>query len=133
MSRSALVLALFIASAWPGLAAAQAAPQVVAASADPLGEIALRSTWAGLDPTRCATSNADVTVCGRRSGGGGVRVPYEPEPGARVRPIAGEPPSMGNMGCLRLCEQPLMVDLVGGKRDFMNGIARGIGRLLHPD
>lgn len=131
MSRSALPLLLI--AAWPAAAVAQEAPALVAAPADPLGEIALRGAWAGLDPTRCATSNADVTVCGRRSGGGGVRVPYEPEPGARVRPIAGEPPSMGNMGCLRLCEQPLMVDLVGGKRDFMNGIARGIGRLLHPD
>ena len=75
----------------------------------------------------------EIVVCGRPvQGGGGYRVPWAPEPGARVRLIAGEPPSatgaMGAGGCLRLCEQPVMLNLLDP-----GSIARGLDRILGGD
>lgn len=83
---------------------------------------------------RCApeVSEDAIVVCARTDGAR-YRVPYDPPPGARRRLIAGEPPSardaMGAGGCLRLCEQPVSVNIVGA----VQALGRGLDRLLHPD
>ncbi len=54
----------------------------------------------------------EIVVCGRRGGADGAggsarfRVPYQPEPGRRIR---GEGSADGG-GCMRLCHQPLTID-----------------------
>jgi hypothetical protein len=130
-----LALLLLAAASAPALAQ----PSIIPAPPDPLGDLAVRRALA--DPAAAACRRgalADaIVVCGRAVAGGGYRVPWQPEPGARVRLIAGEAPggpaAMGAGACLRLCQQPLMIDLIGGDRSIVNAIGRGIGRLLHPD
>lgn len=131
MSRIARILAALAAAAAPSLAAAD--PGLVTAPPDPLGDIARAAARGGHG--RCADDDpASIIVCGRRAAGGpgGYRVPYVPVPG-EVHHIAGELPSgsgaMGADGCLRLCEQPLSVDIIGAVRT----VAHGIDRLLRPD
>ena len=131
-----LALLLLAAASAPAFAQPSA---IVPAPPDPLGDLAVRRALADPADAACrrgALADA-IVVCGRAVAGAGYRVPWEPEPGARVRLIAGEAPSamtaMGAGGCLRLCEQPLMIDLIGGDRSIVNAIGRGIGRLLHPD
>jgi hypothetical protein len=120
-----------IGAASPCVAQARYAPiasSIVAAPPDPLGDIAARRQ---ADEERCRSGTADaVIVCGRLArGGGGYRIPYQPEPGARERLIAGEPPpamaAMGGDGCLRLCEQPVMINLLDP-----GSIIRGLDRIL---
>jgi len=100
---------------------------IIAAPPDPLGDIAARQRT---EEERCRADSFDaIIVCGRLvRGGGGYRVPYEPEPGARVRPIAGEAPSAHGDGCLRLCLQPVMINIFDPR-----SIARGIDRILSGD
>ena len=106
-------------------------PAIVAAPPDPLGDLAARRR---ADAERCRDGASDsIVVCGRLvQGGDGYRVPYRPEPGARVRLVAGEPPSamaaMGAAACLRLCYQPVMVNLLDPR-----SIARGLDRILGGD
>jgi len=73
----------------------------------------------------------DIIVCGRADDQS-MRIPYEPEPGA-VHHIAGDLPTGGQAmaagGCLRLCPQPVMIDVIGTAR----ALARGLDRILHPD
>jgi hypothetical protein len=73
----------------------------------------------------------DIVVCGRIDDSR-MRVPYEPVPG-EVHRIAGDLPTgrdaMAAGQCLRLCPQPVMIDLIGAVRT----IVRGVDRLLHPD
>ena len=101
---------------------------IIAAPPDPLGDLAARRP---ADEERCRSGVADsVIVCGRLvQGGGGYRIPYQPEPGARVRLVAGEAPSamaaMGADSCLRLCEQPVMFNLLDP-----GSIIRGLDRIL---
>jgi hypothetical protein len=109
---------------------APVASSIIAAPPDPLGDIATRRQ---ADEERCRGAADAIIVCGRLvRGGGGYRVPYQPEPGARVRLIAGEPPSamaaMGAGGCLRLCEQPVMINLLDP-----GSIIRGLDRILGGD
>jgi len=142
--RSLRLLLLPLAAAWPGAArGVPPAPAIFAAPADPLGAIeaerqaaALRAVYEVVFCGRDAATG-EIVVCGRRPRGAGIRVPWEPEPGARIHLIAGEPPgglaAMGAGGCLRLCPQPLRVDLIGGDRSIVNAVGRGIERLLHPD
>jgi hypothetical protein len=132
MSRIARIL---VALAFAAPTAAPAAPALVAAPPDPLGDIAREVARSGHGFSRCDSDDpASIIVCGRRTAGGagGYRVPYEPVPG-EVHHIAGElpggPAAMGADGCLRLCEQPLAVDIIGAVRT----IGHGIDRLLHPD
>lgn len=129
--RRLLLLLLAVGAASPGLAQAPSAPLaagIIAAPSDPLGDIAARRRE---EEERCQRGLLDsVTVCGRLvQAGGGYRLPYEPEPGARVRLVAGEPPSamaaMGAGGCLRLCEQPVMFNLLDP-----GSIIRGLDRIL---
>ena len=73
----------------------------------------------------------EIVVCGRR----------EPSPYRYTGPVAREPGAhdtlpgeMGRAstnvgGCIRLCPQPVTVDLIGAGR----AIAKGIGQLLDPD
>lgn len=83
---------------------------------------------------RCAPDDGGdaIVVCGRIYNER-YRVPYDPPPGRRRRLIAGEPPSardaMNAGGCLRLCEQPVTIDIVGA----VQALGRGLDRLLHPD
>jgi hypothetical protein len=125
-----LALLLLLASS----PAALAAPAIIPAPPDPLGDLAARRAAAGAHCLRDGEPADAIVVCGRpASAGAGYRVPWKPEPGARVRLVAGEAPSamsaMGAGGCLRLCQQPLMIDVASAVR----GIARGIDRILHPD
>jgi hypothetical protein len=126
-----LVLLALVGAASPALAQVPSAPvasSIIAAPSDPLRDVAARRL---ADEERCRSGTADsIVVCGRLvQGGGGYRVPYRPEPGARVRLIAGEPPSamaaMGAGGCLRLCEQPVMINLLDP-----GSIIRGLDRIL---
>jgi len=74
----------------------------------------------------------NVVVCGRRERFPQYRVPsadpaLSNEPadragGEQMAALAGDI-------CLRLCSQPLMIDVIGAART----IRRGIDRLLHPD
>ena len=116
-------------AASPAVAQTPAAPVasgIIAAPPDPLGEIAARRRE---EQERCRTGALDtVIVCGRLAqGGDGYRVPWRPEPGARVRPIAGEAPSamaaMGADRCLRLCYQPVMINLLDPGRSSAASIA----------
>lgn len=132
MSRIARIPILLAAAAPAG---AHAAPALLAAPSDPLGDIARDAGRSGRAVSRCDSDDpAGIIVCGRRRGGAveGYRVPYVPVPG-EVHHIAGDPPTGGDAasadGCLRLCEQPLSIDIIGAAR----AIGRGIGRLLHPD
>jgi hypothetical protein len=133
MARYRIPLVILGLVAAPMVAQAQAAPPVagiIAAPPDPLGALAARQR---AENARCGNDDPDgVVVCGRVRRGGGYRVPWEPEPGARVRLVAGEPPSgagaMGAGGCLRLCLQPVTINLLDP-----GAIARGIDRILSGD
>jgi hypothetical protein len=128
--RLSLMLLALIGVSAPCAAQVPSAPvasSIIAAPPDPLGDIAARRQ---ADEERCRGGADAIIVCGRLvRGGGGYRVPYQPEPGARVRLIAGEPPSamaaMGAGGCLRLCEQPVMINLLDP-----GSIVRGLDRIL---
>lgn len=126
-----LMLPALLGAASPCVAQSSAAPvasSIVAAPPNPLGDLAARRL---ADEARCRDGGGDaIVVCGRLvRGGGGYRVPYEPEPGARVRLIAGEQPSgmaaMGADACLRLCERPVMINLLDP-----GSIIRGLDRIL---
>ena len=132
-SRRLPVLFLSVLIGVPLPAAAQGAATVlpsaiIVASPDPLGDIAARRRT---DEPRCPFSGDDaIVVCGRVvQGGGGYRVPYRPEPGARTRLIAGEVPSgmaaMSADSCLRFCYRPMMINLLDPR-----SIARGIDSIL---
>ncbi len=123
----------------PGLAFPAAAqttsaavtPGIIAAPSDPLGDIAAHRRT---DEERCRRGDPNaIIVCGRPvRGGDGYRVPYRPEPGARVRLIAGEAPSamaaMAADGCFRFCYRPVMIDLL-----HPASIARAIDSILNGD
>jgi hypothetical protein len=124
------LLLLVAGAASPLLAQAPSVPVaagIIAAPPDPLGDIAAQRR---ADEERCQRGWPDsVVVCGRLVRGGGYRVSYEPVPGARMRLVAGEPPSamaaMGADTCLRLCEQPVMINLLDP-----GSIIRGLDRIL---
>ena len=75
------------------------------------------------DP-RCAPGDdaEAIVVCGRRdpddSGPKALRVPYVPEPGRRV---PGEV-SFDGGGCMRLCHQPVQVDVFKVGRAIVKGV-----------
>ncbi|HEV7658794.1 MAG TPA: hypothetical protein VGO55_03000 [Allosphingosinicella sp.] len=127
-----LALVLLAAASAPAFAQPSV---IIPAPPDPLGDLAMRRALADPADAACrrgALADA-IIVCGRVVAGGGYRVPWAPEPGARVRLIAGEAPSamaaMGADRCIRLCLQPLIIDIGSAVR----GLARGIDRILHPD
>jgi hypothetical protein len=115
----------------PASTLAQAPAGLIQAPADPLGDLAARRL---AEEERCRDAVVDsIVVCGRLArAGGGYRIPYEPEPGARVHLVAGEAPSgaaaMGAGGCLRLCHQPVAINLLDP-----GSIARGLDRILGGD
>ena len=125
-----LILLALIGAPSPAVAQVPSAPVlpgIIAAPPDPLGDLARRPRTA---EERCRDGSSDaIVVCGRRvRGGDGYRVPYQPEPGARVRMIAGEAPSVHGDTCLRLCLQPVMINILDP-----GSIARGIDRILGGD
>lgn len=106
------------------------------ASADPLGDAAraaqaspISTEIRGADAQGCADGGDSILVCGRR-GRREPRPQFAPLPGAVPRLVAGEPPSgaaaLAGGGCIRLCHQPVKVDLIGTART----VARLVGRLL---
>lgn len=133
MSRIAPRILAPLALAWP--AAALADPPIATA------EEALAAYDAEFDAVmtsarslrRCPrqSDSEDIVVCGRADDQS-MRVPYEPVPG-QVHHIAGDPPTGGEAmaagGCLRLCPQPVMIDVIGTVR----ALSRGLDRILHPD
>ena len=131
-SRSALVLLAVVTGPWAAAAAAvePTAEATLAAYNRQIHEMMdARST-----SRRCAPEIGDdaIVVCARTESER-YRIPFDPPPGERRRLIAGEPPSardaMGAGGCLRLCEQPVSVNLV----EAVRFLGRGLDRLLHPD
>lgn len=78
-------------------------------------------------PCPAGGDEEEIVVCGRRDDEPGVSeyrlpLPVAREPGARIR---GEAPPMRE--CLRLCHQPLTIDVIGATRSIM----RAVDRLLH--
>lgn len=130
-SRTALIL---FAAAWP--AAAFADPPAAATAEEALAayDAEFDAVMAGArSARRCPRSGGgeDIVVCGRADDSG-MRMPYEPVPG-EVRHIAGDlptgPGALAAGGCLRLCPQPVMIDVIGTIR----ALSRGLDRILHPD
>jgi len=129
-SRIALPILCAGAAAWPGAALAEAAP----ATAEDV--IAAYDRWyeevtqgiGGARRCRRDAAGDEIVVCGRTDDAR-MRVPYEPEPGARVRLIAGEVPSA--MGALNADRRPGGggIDVIG----VVNALGRGLDRILHPD
>jgi hypothetical protein len=129
-SRTALIL---FAAAWPAAAFADP-PAATAEAALAAYDAEFDAVMAGArSPRRCprGADGEDIVVCGRADDAA-MRVPYEPIPG-EVRHIAGDLPSgpgaLAADGCLRLCPQPVMIDVIATVR----ALARGVNRLLHPD
>ena len=129
-SRTALIL---LAAAWPGAAFADppaATAEEALASYDAEFAAVMRTARS---PRRCprTADGEDIIVCGRTDDQS-MRVPYEPVPG-EVHHIAGDLPTgreaMAAGGCLRLCPQPVTIDVIATVR----ALSRGLDRLLHPD
>lgn len=133
MSRMAPRIFVPLALAWPAAALADP-PAVTAEEALAAYDAEFDAVMAGARSLRrCPrrSDSEDIVVCGRADDQS-LRIPYEPVPGA-VHHIAGEVhtgrEAMAADGCLRLCPQPVMIDVVGTAR----ALARGLDRLLHPD
>ena len=78
-----------------------------------------------------AVEPKDIVICGRRTPDRRHRLPL-PIARRADEPVPGGPPAMV-WGCLRLCEQPVRIDIIGGNRRVIRAIGRAIDRLLHPD
>ena len=130
MTKSRMALPILCAAAWPGAALAEPAP-ATAESAIAAYERWYEEVTAGAGGARRCRRDAagdEIVVCGRTDDSR-MRVPYEPEPGARVRLIAGEVPSA--MGALNATASPrgAGIDVIG----LFNALERGLDRILHPD
>jgi hypothetical protein len=135
MTKSRIALLTFLAgvAAWPAAARAQpaaaTAEEAIAAYRRWFGEVTEGTGFV----RRCRrdAGEDEIVVCGR-SDERSMRVPYEPIAG-QVHRIAGEMPTGGDAAaadrCLRLCYQPVMVD-VGEAARFLG---RGLDRILHSD
>lgn len=101
MSRMTIALLL---SAAPAGAAGGTAEQATAN---------YRNVFKPIAELDCPRGVEEIIVCGTRlEEMSRYRVPYQPEPGARVR---GEPSGSAAMsagGCLRLCHQPATVNIL---------------------
>jgi len=129
-SRTALIL---LAAAWPAAALAEP-PSATAEAALAAYDAEFDAVMAGArSARRCPRTGdgEDIVVCGRADDSA-MRVPYAPIPG-EVRHIAGDlptgPGALAAGGCLRLCPQPVMIDVIGTIRS----LSRGLDRILHPD
>ena len=118
MSRTALNLGLLL---FPAPLFAQSVIPI--GDADVLGAIARRQALEGRgararDPECAQSSEEEIVVCAPEVGPS-FRVPYQPEPGARVRLAPGEvlPASASIQECHRLCNSQV-------------GITVNVGRLL---
>jgi hypothetical protein len=128
-SRTALIL-LPVAAFCPSAAFAEPAP-VTAEEAIAAYEAEFDAVMASARTLRrCPRRAEDIVVCAR-SDDAGMRVPYEPVSG-EVHRIAGDRPRGDVLAadvCLRLCHQPLTVDI----EKTIRFLSRGVDRLLHPD
>ena len=109
MSRMALALPLALA-ATPA-AAGQVATQPARTAEEAIANY--RQTFESVRELECPTPDdpEEIVVCGRPSGApdpNRAPLPIAREPGAR---IPGENSGDGG-GCIRLCHQPLMIDVV---------------------
>jgi len=132
MTKSRIAPILLVA-AWPAAALADP-PATTAEEALAAYDAEFDAVMAGARSLRrCPrqSDSEDIIVCGRADDQS-IRIPYRPEPGA-VHHGAGDLPTgreaMAAGGCLRLCSQPVMIDVIGTAR----ALARGVDRLLHPD
>ena len=131
-----LALLLLAAASAPALAPP---PAIVPAPPDPLGDLALRRALADPAESRSAGARAAgaIVVCGRAEAGGRLSLPWQPDPGARVRLIAGEA-ARRRRGDGR-GRVPEALRAAGDDRpdrrrpEHRHAIGRGIGSLLHPD
>jgi hypothetical protein len=119
MSRMALALPLALA-ATPA-AAGQAATQPARTAEEAMANY--RQTFESVRELDCPTSEdpEEIVVCGRPSGApdpNRAPLPIAREPGAR---IPGEN-SGDSGGCIRLCHQPVMVDVFKAAK-FMKNLA----------
>jgi len=130
MTKSRMALPILCVAAWPGAALTQPPPATAEEA------IAVYDRWyeevtdgaGGQRRCRRDAAGDEIVVCGRTDDSR-MRVPYEPEPGARVRLIAGEAPSA--MGALNAGASPR-----GGGIDVIavfNALGRGLDRILHAD
>lgn len=122
-----------IAAAWPAPAIADP-PVVTAEDAIAAYDAEFDAVMASARTLRRCPRDGDgedIVVCGRADDAA-MRVPYEPVPG-QVHHIAGDLPTgrdaLAAGACLRLCPQPVMVDVIGA----LNALGRGLDRILHPD
>jgi hypothetical protein len=130
-SRTALVAvgpALLLAA--PASAQAQSGP-ATAEEALAAYEQRVDEVMGGSVAATCNREGEDeeIVVCGRSSDAR-MRIPYEPEPGARRRLIAGEAPSAAaalNAGAC--CGQGGGLDVIA----IVRTLSRGLDRILHPD
>jgi hypothetical protein len=146
MTKSRIALLLLLLApllCWPpGTALAQPAPAPLSAEELVAAHNArILDAMGGIDGVaRCPRGGPGddaIVVCGR-TGGARNRLPFvaPPEPGTPHRLIAGETPT-GSYAmtaadpdrCVRLCEQPLTIPIIPAIRT----LARGFGRILHPD
>jgi len=120
------------------LAATSAAAQPRQVTAEEAAEIH-RETFSVAGKRDCAVGAdpEEIVVCGKT--GTSYRIPYVPEPGARV---ANDSPNgmsaMSAGGCLRLCHQPVSVDLLkveggGNSGGAVVAVPRVIRRILGGD
>jgi hypothetical protein len=130
-SRTALPSLTALIAAWPAGALAEppgtTAEEVLSAYQAQVDAV-MRS---GDSARRCPRDpgGEDIVVCAR-SDNARMRVPYEPEPGARVRLVAGEAPSSRDaLGAGSCCGGGGGLDVIAIGRT----LGRGLDRLLHPD
>jgi hypothetical protein len=119
---------------WPGAATAEPGGAARAAEMIAAYQARIHEAMGNLDG-RCPRGGDDhaIVVCGRARDYS-MHLPSRPEPGAPPPLIPGEVPTgmdaMTNAErCLRLCEQPVVVPIIPAVR----ALARGLGRILHPD
>ena len=121
---SRLPLAALLALAPAPVAAGQAAAQPARTAEDAMANY--RQTFESVRELDCPTPEdpEEIVVCGRPSGApdpNRAPLPIGPEPGAR---IVGDVPSgrasMSAGGCIKLCPQPVMVDVFKAARFMKN-------------
>jgi len=115
---------LLLGLAWPGAGLAEPAPATAEdaiAAYDQWYEEVTAGTGGGVRRCRRDADGDEIVVCGRTDDSR-MRVPNEPEPGARVRLIAGEVPSA--MGALNAGASPRGggIDVIG----VFNALGRGL-------
>jgi hypothetical protein len=125
MAKSRTRLPLLMVLAWSGAGQGQRPdPQVLVE--------AQSAQVRGMIRPRCNVDPDEITVCGRRDDRGPrgplPAIPYTPEPGtirAGARAGGEQREAMANDQCIRLCPQPVQINIIG----TIGRIAEAIGNL----